>query len=288
MSWFNVTAATKKQRSVELEDLFWFLGALSITIADGSDDPLYEPGYGETPIWPDVHMSGLFSDELDIIRINEKILTNGFSLVGYENLLDRVWEREWLKYFEPTQFGRRLWICPNGMDVSDDEAVIVNLDPGLAFGTGSHSTTRLCLEWLSEANLRESSLLDFGCGSGVLAIAAYLLGARNVVAIDNDPQAIAATEENAKKNKASDISALLGHKPLGRFDIVIANILSEPLIALSELLKRSVLPRGSLVLSGIMESQRTSVLQAYKSFEVCNSCTNDGWELVHLKNPTRE
>ena len=229
-----------------------------------------------------------FGHELDIVRINEKILTNGFSLVGYENLLDRVWEREWLKYFEPTQFGRRLWICPNGMNVSDDDAVIVNLDPGLAFGTGSHSTTRLCLEWLSEANLRESSLLDFGCGSGVLAIAAYLLGARNVVAIDNDPQAIAATEENAKKNKASDISALLGHKPLGRFDIVIANILSEPLIALSEPLKRSVLPRGSLVLSGIMESQRKSVLQAYKSFEVCNSCTNDGWELVHLKNPTRE
>ena len=284
MKWHNITAATRKSYSDDLERLFWSLGAISVTVADGSNSPIFEPGYGEMPLWCSIHMTALFPDSLDISKIGDELRDNNYDLVGHEILADRVWEREWLKYFRPTRFGRRLWICPSGMDVSDIDAVTMKLDPGLAFGTGTHSTTRLCLEWLSEASLREVSLLDFGCGSGVLSIAASLLGAEDVMAIDNDPQAILATQRNAKKNNVSRISTLLSNKPVGQYDIVVANILSEPLIDLSMQLKRSVSLGGILVLSGIMDSQLPEVMEAYSSFKFCDTRTHNRWVLLHFQN----
>ena len=288
MKWYNITAATRKSRCDEVERLFWSLGALSVTVADGSDDPIFEPGYGETPLWCDIHMTSLFPDSVDISEVDSELRGNSYTVVDHEVLFDRVWEREWLKYFRPTRFGRRLWICPSGTDIPDVGAVTMKLDPGLAFGTGSHSTTRLCLEWLSEARLRGVSLLDFGCGSGVLGIAASLLGARDVTAIDNDPQAIVATQKNAENNRVRAISAVLNNKPVGQFDIVIANILSAPLIDLSVQLKRAVFQGGSLVLSGIMDTQLSEVLAAYSTFTLCDTQSHDGWVLLHLKNLERE
>ena len=284
MKWHNITAATTKSYSDDLERLFWSLGAISVTVADGSNSPIFEPGYGEMPLWCSIHMTALFPDSLDVSKIGDELRENNYDLVGHEILADRVWEREWLKYFRPKRFGRRLWICPSGMAVSDMDAVTMKLDPGLAFGTGSHSTTRLCLEWLSEASLREVSLLDFGCGSGVLSIAASLLGAEDVMAIDNDPQAILATQKNAEKNNVSIITTLLSNKPLGQYDIVVANILSEPLIDLSVQLKRAVSLGGILVLSGIMDSQLPEVLEAYSSFKLCDTRTHNCWVLLHFQN----
>ncbi|MBD3646046.1 MAG: 50S ribosomal protein L11 methyltransferase, partial [Pseudomonadales bacterium] len=210
-------------------------GAVSVTVTDAGDNPLFEPGPGEVPVWKKVTVTGLFEDDIDVEAIRNELSLEGFTVAWVEDLGDRIWEREWMDRFKPMQFGQNLWICPGGYEIEASDAVIIHLDPGLAFGTGTHPTTRLCLEWLDDGSVAGKQVVDYGCGSGVLAIAALLLGAERVVAIDNDPQAISATRENALRNGVEDRLETGLPEDLwpDDCDIVLANILADPLRQLS-------------------------------------------------------
>ena len=252
-----------------VEEVFVRHGAQSITFTDAGDRPVLEPAPGETPMWHDTRITGLFSPEVDLAVLQDDLKTSFEidTLPSHEvtELEDRAWEREWLKDFGPMRFGGRLWICPGDSNVADNDAVVVRLDPGLAFGTGTHATTAMCLEWLDGLPLQESTLLDYGCGSGVLAIAALKLGCAKAIAMDIDPQAVTATRTNAKHNgiekalfvtiSADDID--------GEFDVVVANILAGPLVELAEAIASHVKIGCLLALSGILSEQVDDVLTTY-------------------------
>ncbi len=252
-----------------VEEIFARHGAQSVTFTDAGDNPVLEPGPGETPLWGDTRVTGLFAPDADLdalqTGLKSDLALDALPPFEITILQDREWEREWLKDFGPMRFGRRLWILPGDSEIDDADAVTVRLDPGLAFGTGTHPTTALCLEWLEGLDLSDKTMLDYGCGSGVLAIAALKLGCSRAVATDIDHQAIIATRENADNNDVGDrLETTLDAGGIdGRFDVVVANILAAPLIELSEQIAARVGSGCSLVLSGILSEQVDEVLDAY-------------------------
>jgi ribosomal protein L11 methyltransferase len=230
---------------------------------------MYEPKPGEVLLWPDTQVVGLFEADADMKRIlgrlaKAKVLGPDFTY-KLEPLEDKDWEREWMDNFHPMQFGERLWICPSWRDVPDPSAVNVMLDPGLAFGTGTHPTTALCLRWLDGIDMTDKTVVDFGCGSGILALAALKLGAKRVVGIDIDPQALQATKENARRNGVEDrLDVFLPeNQPVLEADVVVANILSGPLLELREVITGYCKSDGLIVLSGILAEQVPTIEQAY-------------------------
>ena len=286
MHWNKVTVASDTNVLERLESLLWNLGAVSITVTDSEDHPIYEPGPGETPLWPKMEVTGLFEEDVDQNEVVRDLVDSGYQVLFTEELGDRPWEREWLSRFHAVKFGSRLWVCPTGEEVTEPGAVIMHLDPGLAFGTGSHATTRLCLEWLGSADIQGKSVIDYGSGSGILGIAALLLGADEVLAVDNDPQALRATRDNATRNNVED--KLQTGEP-GKFesmqvDVVIANILAQPLIDLSDHLASLLKEGGDLVLSGIMESQQKWVEAAYEGkSSFVDRQIEDGWVCLQAR-----
>jgi len=252
-----------------VEEVFARHGAQSITFTDAGDKALLEPAPGETPMWSETRITGLFSPEVDLASMQNDLLSTlqVDELPSHQvtELADRAWEREWLKDFGPMQFGERVWVCPGDAIVDDEDAVVVRLDPGLAFGTGTHATTALCLEWLDGLQLEGKSVLDYGCGSGILAIAALKLGSRSAVALDVDPQAITATRENAAHNDLSrQVTTILDPKDIDdHFDVVVANILAAPLIELAGSIVGYVKSGCLLALSGILSEQVGDVLTVY-------------------------
>ncbi|MDZ7685056.1 MAG: 50S ribosomal protein L11 methyltransferase [Gammaproteobacteria bacterium] len=204
MNWRSLAATATREGLDELEALLWDAGAVSVTVEDGGENPLFEPGPGEIPVWEKVVATGLFEDGCRPEAVKEVLVTADFDVAFIDEVQDREWEREWLSRFEPMRFGQRLWVCPSGHQVAEHEAIVMHLDPGLAFGTGTHPTTRLCLEWLDANTRARQRVMDFGCGSGILGIAAILLGADEVVGVDNDPQALQATFANAARNGVED------------------------------------------------------------------------------------
>lgn len=267
------------------EDALLAAGAVSITLQDAADNPVLEPAPGTTPLWPSVRVSALFdaAADRDILReVLRNELPAPLPAMHFEDLADRAWEREWLKDFKPMQFGRRLWICPGGQrpPASEDSQVIVELDPGLAFGTGTHPTTALCLQWLDGADLGGKTVIDYGCGSGVLAIAALRLGAASACAVDIDPQAVTATVDNAHRNHVADRlrAGTVAELTLPRADVVIANILAEPLLALAPALTALVKSGGHIVLSGLLAHQAESVASVYtEGFTLRPATTQGDW-----------
>ena len=264
-----------------VEATFIRLGAVSVTLSDAGDNPVLEPAPGETPLWSQTRITGMFPGDADMDVFRKGLLgALGVKQLPdhrIEDLADRAWEREWLKDFGAMRFGERLWICPTGSEVEDDGAVVVHLDPGLAFGTGTHPTTALCLEWLDGIDLAGKTLLDYGCGSGILAIAAARLGARRVVAIDNDPQALIATRDNAAANEVTlTVEAPSTEAPAA--DILLANILAGPLIELAPTFAAAVRPGGKLVISGILATQGAAVAAAYEPwFELNPPAAREDW-----------
>jgi ribosomal protein L11 methyltransferase len=252
-----------------VEDIFIRLGASSVTLSDAGDDPVLEPGPGEIPLWSQTRITGLFPGDADMDVFREGLLRAlGVAVLPdnrVEELADRAWEREWLKDFSAMRFGERLWICPSGSDVDEDEAVVVHLDPGLAFGTGTHPTTALCLEWLDGIDLTGKTLLDYGCGSGILAIAALKLGASSATAMDIDPQAVLATRQNAAYNSVAENLFVTGSPDEidGKFDVVVANILAGPLVQFADSITSTLASRGMLALSGVLCEQAYEVTAAY-------------------------
>ncbi len=263
---FAVDQCSAEQLSEQLSEV----GAVAVTFQDGGDEPLYEPPPGETALWRHNYITALFAtrNSVDAALVQLRRIRGEESLPAFvmEELEEKEWERVWMEDFHPIRFGSRLWIVPSWTDAPDPDAVNILLDPGLAFGTGTHPTTALCLEWLDKTDLDGKRLVDYGCGSGILAIAAAKLGASGVVAIDHDLQALEATFDNAKKN---GVQSLIVVKPpekaaIETVDIVIANILSKPLIALSSKLAARVKTGGKIALSGILREQADTVIEAYR------------------------
>lgn len=268
MAWLQLEMTLDAGEAERVEMALLAAGALSVTCSDAGNQPLYEPDPDHPPIWPHTRLCALFPADANPDALRSVLVAALGALPPHEfrSIEDREWPREWLKDFKPMRFGRHLWIVPSAYTPPDITAVNIRLDPGLAFGTGTHATTSLCLEWLDGAELAEKSLVDYGCGSGVLAIAAARLGARRVWAVDNDPQALAATNENARRNQLEtrlEICApdgLLGIQPV---DVLLANILAEPLINLEPRFAALLRTGGLLVLSGILDGQQTEIQAAY-------------------------
>lgn len=241
-----------------------------MTFMDSQDTPIFEPLPGETRLWGNTDVVGLFDAETDMSVIVEALIISRLVTPDFaykiEQIEDKDWEREWMDNFHPMQFGKRLWICPSWREVPDPNAVNVMLDPGLAFGTGTHPTTALCLQWLDSLDLEGKTVIDFGCGSGILAIAALKLGAKRAIGIDIDPQAILASTNNAEANGVADRLELFLAKDQPKdlqADVVVANILAGPLKELAPNIITLVKPQGDLGLSGILATQAESVCEAY-------------------------
>ncbi len=284
-NWVNVTAAADKQRLNELENWFWEMGAVSVTMEDAQDLPIFEPPPGEQPLWDQMLVTGLFQSDVSVERLTDSLSGENFVLNRIEELADRAWEREWLNRFEPMCFGDRLWVCPTGFDIDRQGKVVIDLDPGLAFGTGTHETTRLCLEYLDASAVSGLTVVDYGCGSGILGIAACKLGARTVCCVDRDTQALTATRGNAARNGVTVETHLPG-VALPSADLVLANILAQPLIELSGPLVAATASGGRLVLSGIMESQADKVSNAYKDrLEPVSRTLLNGWVRLVWRKP---
>jgi ribosomal protein L11 methyltransferase len=281
MPFLQLTLPIGSADPTPFEDALLAAGASSITLEDAGDDPVLEPPPGSTPLWPRVRIKALFDAAAD-----PETLRALFANATFEHIADRAWEREWLKDFRPMRFGQRLWICPGGQRPLLDEAAIaclVELDPGLAFGTGTHPTTALCLEWLDGAQLQGRFVIDYGCGSGVLAIAALKLGAARALAIDIDPQALLATRDNAERNGVAECLMVTAPDPADRApaDILLANILAEPLVELAPAFAERVTPGGCVVLSGILQGQAAPVASRYAAwFDMRPATTRDDWALL--------
>lgn len=286
MAWLQLHFPCEQSQVELIEEVLLALGAYSVSLTDAADEPLFEPPPGATPLWQKMVLTALFAADIDqdflLLQLTEHLgeLPVGLHL---EPLEDKPWERAWMDDFHPMQFGQRLWIVPSWTEAPDPNAVNLRLDPGLAFGTGTHETTSLCLTWLEGQDLTGKTVLDFGCGSGVLAIAALLLGAKEVYACDIDPQAILATQENAKLNQVDDrLHCMLPEAlPEQQYDVVVANILAEPLIHLAPQLLNYCLPKGIFGLSGILLDQAQSVRNAYETNAILKPNETLGeWVLV--------
>ena len=267
MDWLQFVMRLDALDPARVEAALLEAGACSVTLSDAGDDPVLEPGPGETPLWSSTRITGLFSGGTDPEAIRTALLDAlGVPMLPehhVEELQDRAWEREWLRDFGPMRFGTRLWICPRGQAVDARGAVIVELDPGLAFGTGTHPTTALCLEWLDGIDLGDKTVLDYGCGSGVLAIAALKLGAATALGMDIDPQATLATRQNAAANGVEVEVCDSAHAISGEFDVVVANILAGPLVEFADSITSRLGNHGMLALSGVLCEQADTVMAAY-------------------------
>jgi len=294
MNWIQLSAIVDPTQAEALEESLLAAGASAVTMVDAADQPILEPALGTTPIWNETRVIGLFSAEEDIDEA-QKVARAVFSQMASsdcpnlvaELLENEDWTRKWIENFKPIRFGNRLCICPSWEETPDTGAINLLLEPGLAFGTGTHPTTALCLEWLDATDLNGKTVVDFGCGSGILGIAALLLGATKVIAIDNDPQALVATRDNADRNNIQPLSIetyLPEDAPHFEADIVIANILAQPLHDLKGSILSYLKPKGSLVMSGVLTNQAEALAQKYSDqVDIDPIAAQENWTRVSGK-----
>lgn len=284
MSWLQLKLAITPEQAANYEEILLDCGAVSVTFMDAEDQPIFEPELGTTPLWKNTYLLALFEENIASDQLLLELAQALGSLPEYEldKLEDQDWERSWMDNFKPLCFGERLWIVPSWCEAPNPTAVNLLLDPGLAFGTGTHPTTALCLEWLDQFLEEGVEVIDFGCGSGILSIAALLLGARKVIATDIDKQALEATVENAHRNHIPDANLetylpenMPEKKPA---DIVLANILAGPLVVLASKLAMLTRQNGWICLSGILEEQAEEIGEAYRPyFNLSPVNIKEGW-----------
>ncbi|WP_278958993.1 50S ribosomal protein L11 methyltransferase [Aquipseudomonas alcaligenes] len=284
MPWLQVRLAITPEQAETYEDALLGVGAVSVTFMDAEDQPIFEPDLGTTPLWSNTHLLALFEADTDPANLvaHLQLLTGGeLPAHEIEHIEDQDWERSWMDNFQPMRFGQRLWIVPSWHAAPEPEAVNLLLDPGLAFGTGTHPTTALCLEWLDGQDLNDCTVIDFGCGSGILAIAALLLGAPQAIGTDIDPQALEASRDNAGRNGIAPARFpvyLPADMPQQPADVVVANILAGPLVSLAPQITALVKTGGRLALSGILAEQAEEVRAAYAdAFDLDPTAIKDGW-----------
>jgi len=286
LRWYKVELACYRANANTLEEILVAIGAISISMTNKSKKDIYEPGVGETPLWDLINISALFED-----KILEKDIASALNLIEYSDLsISELEETNWIesyqKNFQPIKFGKNLCVVPSWEESNKfDDKTIIKMDPGLAFGSGSHETTHLCLEYLDSSNLKELTVIDYGCGSGILGIAALSLGAKNVIAVDIDPQAINATKENAKINNVDKKINVVSSASLADIeaDILIANILSNPLMTLRDKFIELIKSNGRIVISGIMKKQLQEVSKHYEEFcNIVDIKERNNWCLVEL------
>ena len=280
MIWKQISFEVKKSETDLVSEVLMGLGSVSITYSDALDDAIYEPPVGQTPLWDNVKVNALFSSE-----VNQKSIETSISdicnivVIDTVTLKDRVWEEECQKDFPSMRFGKRLWVCPSWdtESILSNDSIVIHMDPGLAFGTGTHQTTSLCLEYLDSNPPKNLHVIDFGCGTGILAIAAAKFGAKSVIAIDNDPQAVLSSKENVAKNKCENTITTIhsiDQESDNKCDLLIANILANPLVELEPLFSDLVHTNGMLLLSGILKEQVDRVVKCYSinfsNIEVAN------------------
>ncbi len=290
MPWLQLKFDSPANQAEQISELLSSLGAAAVTFEDGADQPLFEPDPGETKLWNNTLIIGLFDANDDMPAIIDELKSalgpqapQQFRINPVE---DKDWERAWMDNFKPIKFGQNLWICPSWHTPDDPDAVNIMLDPGLAFGTGTHPTTALCLEWLDSHPPKDLDVIDYGCGSGILAIAAALLGAKHIDAVDHDPQAILATQDNAKKNNVNaKINALLPNQfEAEQADLILANILANPLLELAPHFADIVKSGGQIVLSGILAEQAQQIIQRYSTwFELQPPMQQQEWVRIDGK-----
>lgn len=276
MPWLQLTLHTNPDNTQHIADLLSDAGASAVTLHDAADQPLYEPPPGETPLWSDTLVTGMFEAATNI----ENVITFITESVGncprwqLNPLEDKDWVREWMRHFKPMQFGKRVWIVPSHHTPADENAVNIMLDPGLAFGTGTHPTTAMCLTYLDQYPPINRQVIDYGCGSGILAVAAAMLGATQVLAIDNDPQALQATHENAQKNQVTEqlSIALPNMDDHSQTELLIANILARPILDLAEYFSSRLNSGSKIVLSGILARQADEILTHYQTWFDIQPC----------------
>jgi len=299
MAWLQLKASIPPEQAEWLEELLLAEGASAITLQDAHDEPVFEPDRGTTPLWTETVLTGLYDDLNDVDAMIERVQRawaeqspdEPAPQIEYELIADRDWEREWMDGFEPLRMGERLWIVPSWHEAPDPGAVNLLLDPGLAFGTGTHPTTALCLGWLDAQDLAQRHILDYGCGSGILAIAALKLGADTAVGVDIDPQALQASRDNAERNQIDEACLILDYPEKigqGQFDVVVANILAGPLIDMASAIAGRVRTDGQLALSGILSAQAESVMEAYRDQGILmdEPQEKEGWVLLTGHRPS--
>jgi len=287
MSWLQLRLDARPDELEKLEGLMLATGSVAVTMEDNADNAVLEPGVGQTPLWIQTRVTGLYPADADMDAILAKFPTKLMGLTNprVEILEDKDWEREWMTHYQPMQFGQSFWVCPSWLEPPDPDAITMLLDPGLAFGTGTHPTTALCLTELAKMTLRKQHVVDYGCGSGILGVAALLLGAADVMAVDNDPQALVATVDNSQRNSIEPASLAVFlpeqvdiDRHMEKADVVIANILAGPLVTLSDTLLALLKPGGSLLLSGLLEKQATELCRHYlPRIELRIAAEKDGW-----------
>jgi len=290
MPWLQISLSTTPDCAEQYEDILLAAGCAVVSYQDAEDEPIFEPDLGTTPLWSNTVVTGLFDAEYDLNETLALIKAEQMATwpdsetlpsIKAEILEDKDWEREWMDNYHPMKFGQRLWVCPSWKPVPDPNAVNLLLDPGLAFGTGTHPTTALCLEWLDAQDLNEKFVIDYGCGSGILGIAALLLGAKSVHAVDIDPQALSATQDNLLRNGLhSDLLQAFYPEsmPTDTADILVANILAGPLNSLCPTLTKLVKPGGKILLSGLLSAQADELIDTYShSFIMEAPVEKEGW-----------
>lgn len=289
MPWQQIKVNTTPEHSDAIETSLLEFGAVSISFLDAEDQAVFQLEPGGTILWEETVVVALFENTADLSSCikflsSHENVKNQQSLV-IEKIEDQDWERAWMDDFNAMQFGAKLWICPSWQTPPEPDAVNIMLDPGMAFGSGTHATTSLCLQWLEQADLENAIVIDYGCGSGVLAIASILLGAKYAYGVDNDPQAVLATVDNSGRNNLDEsvISAYLPDQlPSVIADVLMANILCAPLLELSSLLASLVKSNGSIVLSGILEEQTDLIIDQYSQwFDLAAPAIEDGWVRIN-------
>lgn len=275
MPWLQLRIDTSRDLAPAFETVLLEQGSLAVTLEDNADQPIFEPALGETPLWQETRVTGLFEADVDTNAIlisietalREKTQQPLAATTHWHLLEDKDWEREWMKHYHPIQCADNLWICPSWTPPPNPNAVNLMLDPGLAFGTGTHPTTFLCLQWLAEQSLNGKTVIDYGCGSGILGIASLLLGADHAIGTDIDPQALLATRSNVERNQLpTDRFPVYfpNHCPREPVDLVLANILAGPLLELAPTLTSMLKPAAKLCLSGVLASQESAIISTYE------------------------
>ncbi len=290
MPFLELSLVVRVEQQPRAEEALQDLGALSITLRDADaetpdEQAIFEPGVGELPLWPTITLNALFDEHADrrglAAALGELLPWLEPDQLNFTEIADQDWERAWMDQFQPMAFGRRLWIYPWNIEPpADDDRVVVRLDPGLAFGSGTHPTTALCLEWLDSLDLVGKTITDYGCGSGILAIAALKLGAASAIGVDNDPQALIASRDNAERNGVADRLALFLPEDFNATvaDVFIANILAGPLGDLAPRFAAAAKPGAPFAISGILVGQQDELLQRYAEwFDELRVDTREDW-----------